>query len=181
MIYNVGSGGGSGNAESVSYDNTQSGLSADNVQDAVDEVTGKLTSGSETFNYGIKNGVRGFYTDPSRADDSFVPFSNPKVVFSALIRGGSQHSADVLDSTYATYSSVGSVTLKKGKYIVFQYYANWGTTSTTSFTVGDSKLTGTQTHKTNIFELNYVSDTKLTYNTGIGTSSGLGHFEVIAI
>ena len=36
---------------------------------------------SESFNYGVKNGVRGFYTDPSRADDSFVPFKGmPKVI-----------------------------------------------------------------------------------------------------
>lgn len=31
---------------------------------------------SETFNFGVKDGVRGFFTDPSRADDSFVPFNN---------------------------------------------------------------------------------------------------------
>lgn len=29
---------------------------------------------SETFNFGSLNGVRGFFTNPSRADDSFVPF-----------------------------------------------------------------------------------------------------------
>lgn len=31
---------------------------------------------SETFNFGIKDGVRGFYTDPARADDSFIPFKS---------------------------------------------------------------------------------------------------------
>lgn len=30
---------------------------------------------SESFNFGSLNGVRGFFTDPSKADDSFVPFS----------------------------------------------------------------------------------------------------------
>ena len=29
---------------------------------------------SESFNFGSLNGVRGFFTNPSRADDSFVPF-----------------------------------------------------------------------------------------------------------
>lgn len=29
---------------------------------------------NESFNFGVKDGVRGFYTNPSRADDSFVPF-----------------------------------------------------------------------------------------------------------
>ena len=31
---------------------------------------------SETFNFGVKDGVRGFYTDPARADDSFIPFKS---------------------------------------------------------------------------------------------------------
>lgn len=31
---------------------------------------------SETFNFGVKDGVRGFYTNPSRADDSFIPFNS---------------------------------------------------------------------------------------------------------
>lgn len=31
---------------------------------------------NESFNFGVKDGVRGFYTNPSRADDSFIPFSN---------------------------------------------------------------------------------------------------------
>ena len=32
----------------------------------------------ETFNFGVKDGVRGFFTNPSRADDSFIPFSTRK-------------------------------------------------------------------------------------------------------
>ena len=31
---------------------------------------------SESFNFGSLNGVRGFYTNPSRADDSFIPFKS---------------------------------------------------------------------------------------------------------
>ena len=31
---------------------------------------------SESFNYGVLDGVRGFYTNPSRADDCFVPFKS---------------------------------------------------------------------------------------------------------
>ena len=30
---------------------------------------------NESFNFGSLNGVRGFFTNPSKADDSFVPFS----------------------------------------------------------------------------------------------------------
>lgn len=29
---------------------------------------------NESFNFGVKDGVRGFFTNPSRADDSFIPF-----------------------------------------------------------------------------------------------------------
>ena len=40
-------------------------------------VNASLTNeNSETFNFGYLNGVRGFFTNPSRADDSFVPFNN---------------------------------------------------------------------------------------------------------
>ena len=31
---------------------------------------------NESFNFGVKDGVRGFFTDPSRADDSFIPFKS---------------------------------------------------------------------------------------------------------
>lgn len=35
---------------------------------------------SETFNFGVKDGVRGFFTNPSRADDSFIPFKRVTLV-----------------------------------------------------------------------------------------------------
>ena len=31
---------------------------------------------NESFNFGSLNGVRGFFTNPSKADDSFVPFKS---------------------------------------------------------------------------------------------------------
>lgn len=76
MILNVGAGGAS-TAEAVQYDNTESGLEATEVQGAVDEVAERLTNeNEETFNFGVKDGVRGFYTNPSRGDDTFIPFSS---------------------------------------------------------------------------------------------------------
>lgn len=45
---------------------------------ALKEVNSSLkdsTSG-ESFNFGSLNGVRGFFTNPSKADDSFVPFKS---------------------------------------------------------------------------------------------------------
>lgn len=41
----------------------------------VKDIDSSLTNeNSETFNFGVKDGVRGFFTNPSRADDSFIPF-----------------------------------------------------------------------------------------------------------
>lgn len=34
------------------------------------------SSSGESFNFGSLNGVRGFFTNPSKADDSFVPFNH---------------------------------------------------------------------------------------------------------
>lgn len=36
---------------------------------------------TETFNFGVLNGVRGFFTNPSRADDSFIPFNNIEEIY----------------------------------------------------------------------------------------------------
>ena len=45
--------------------------------EAVKEVYSSLqdSNTNESFNFGSLNGVRGFFTNPSKADDSFVPFS----------------------------------------------------------------------------------------------------------
>ena len=49
---------------------------------AVQELNSSLTNeNSETFNFGVKDGVRGFFTNPSRADDSFIPFSDVAKVY----------------------------------------------------------------------------------------------------
>lgn len=43
----------------------------------MDSINSNITNeNNETFNFGVLNGVRGFFTNPSRADDSFVPFKN---------------------------------------------------------------------------------------------------------
>lgn len=46
-----------------------------NNKEAIEDVSQSLTNeNSETFNFGVKDGVRGFFTNPLRADDSFIPF-----------------------------------------------------------------------------------------------------------
>lgn len=50
---------------------------AKTVGEELSKVSNRLTNeNSETFNFGVKDGVRGFFTDPSRADDSFIPFKS---------------------------------------------------------------------------------------------------------
>ena len=49
---------------------------------------------SESFNFGSLNGVRGFFTDPSKADDSFVPFksgANLRKVTNGYITSGTSY------------------------------------------------------------------------------------------
>lgn len=64
---------------------TKSGTALDAVQgkvldDKITKVNSSLTNeDAETFNFGVKDGVRGFFTDPSRADDSFIPFSGGNI------------------------------------------------------------------------------------------------------
>ena len=76
MILNVGAGGAS-TAEAVQYDNSKSGLEADNVQGALDEATDSLTFPDGTKYYAdIQDGKHGFNTDPNRGADTFHPFRN---------------------------------------------------------------------------------------------------------
>ena len=56
-------------------------------------------SSGESFNFGSLNGVRGFYTNPSRADDSFVPFNV----------GNEYHNSIIID-TYYHYTNNTTIT-----------------------------------------------------------------------
>lgn len=58
--------------------------------EAVKEVYSSLQDSNtrESFNFGSLNGVRGFFTNPSRADDSFVPFKSDNSL-ALIVRWGS--------------------------------------------------------------------------------------------
>lgn len=59
---------------------TQEGYGVDAL--VVKELNNSLTNeNSETFNFGVLNGVRGFFTNPSRADDSFIPFNSIEEIY----------------------------------------------------------------------------------------------------
>lgn len=57
---------------------------------ALAEVNSSLQDSNtrESFNFGSLNGVRGFFTNPSRADDSFVPFKSDNSL-ALIVRWGS--------------------------------------------------------------------------------------------
>ena len=58
------------------------------LNNKIEELNSSLTNeNSESFNFGVKDGVRGFFTNPSRADDSFIPFSNNASVFAKYKAG----------------------------------------------------------------------------------------------
>ena len=53
-----------------------------NLTAAYNELNSNLTNESdEQFVFGVKDGVRGFYTNPSRADDCFIPFKSMDVYY----------------------------------------------------------------------------------------------------
>lgn len=87
-------------------------------QTQINELNGKLQNeNNETFNFGIKDGVRGFYTNPSRGDDTFIPFKNGQPV------------VYLHEKTNRVVNTTVDFTLKKGTYIMylFAYGANGST------------------------------------------------------
>lgn len=72
MIFNVGAGGAS-NAESIKYDNSLSGLEADNVQGAINEVSDSL--GGLQFGYDETTQKYGYYKKEADTE-VFVPFKS---------------------------------------------------------------------------------------------------------
>lgn len=68
---------------------------------AVNELNSSLqdSSSGESFNFGSLNGVRGFYTNPSRADDSFIPF-----------KVGNEYHNSIIINTYYHYTNNTTIT-----------------------------------------------------------------------
>ena len=98
----------------------------------------KDSTSGESFNFGSLNGVRGFFTNPSKADDSFVPFSSGGFVFC----GGNGHYNTLPDIwKYYTYS------------FSFNYYndkvVSFAKNGITFLQAGKYKLTLKYTHNLN--------------------------------
>lgn len=138
MIFNVD---GDGTAKQVKYDNTNSSLESENIQGAVDELADRLTNeNSETFNFGIKDGVRGFFTDPSRADDSFIPFTKLQIKDVTVDSNGTTVELD-FEPTYAIATTIING-VQQGGYTAYLTQTNtmYIFANTTSRTYGAGEL-----------------------------------------
>ena len=71
----------------------------DNVNSSLQD-----SSSGESFNFGSLNGVRGFFTDPSKADDSFIPFKSGNDVKVISLSGTGRASKNIDFSYLANYS-----------------------------------------------------------------------------
>ncbi len=95
---------------------------------------------SESFNFGSLNGVRGFFTNPSRADDSFVPFRQKINSVSTILATG-----NIVNQSGVTYNKTITFPKKGIAYISVMNSQGYGTRYITI------KLNGTQiAYKTNI-------------------------------
>lgn len=98
------------------------------------------SSSGESFNFGSLNGVRGFFTNPSKADDSFVPFRQKINSVSTILATG-----NIVNQNGVTYNKTITFSKKGIAYISVMNAQAYGTRYITI------KLNGTQiAYKTNI-------------------------------
>lgn len=67
------------------------------------------SSSGESFNFGSLNGVRGFYTNPSKADDSFVPFKSSSKIIETEVNIPTSYSQTAtidISSLYDDYKNI---------------------------------------------------------------------------
>ncbi len=112
------------------------------IKNEFDTVNSSLqdSSSGESFNFGSLNGVRGFFTSPSKADDSFVPFRQKINSVSTILATG-----NIVNQNGVTYNKTITFSKKGIAYISVMNSQGYGTRYITI------KLNGTQiAYKTNI-------------------------------
>jgi hypothetical protein len=132
-------------ANKVTYDNTHSGLSANKVQGAIDEINDNLTANNQSFRYGYENGEYGYYTREGGAD-TFHPFRR-KTVLSKQIpitqNGAWSVTIDItgdypdysnltIDDIFVVLDQISHSNAPNGKYNLTYSYSNGIITITTS-------------------------------------------------
>lgn len=167
--------------------NTEEGKAVDSL--VVKQLADSLVNeDNETFNFGIKDGVRGFYTNPSRADDSFVPFiGNTKLMLLGI--GTRFNISDIVgtenvgkyttddfimipDFTSAITSSIQSVAYSggytyNGSYVRHSVSLKSESKLTYDNTTGDVIITDAVLYVA--YALSYQNNTNTTYNSKSNT------------
>lgn len=98
------------------------------LNNKIEELNSSLTNeNSETFNFGVKDGVRGFFTNPSRADDSFVPFKNTPDFGDGLINiSKSFTTTGVEQEIFSIKPKNNAITLTFDATVSYSYYYRIG-------------------------------------------------------
>lgn len=129
---------------------------------------------NESFNFGVKDGVRGFFTNPSRADDSFVPFrsgglsvsdvwqytdtsSNTDKAYNITTDNMSKYNSIILSSAWvwSNYSNASEV-----KIIPISEFKNGQVYRVDNYYNGSIKSDG-------YAEITYISDTTINLKRGL--------------
>ena len=103
---------------------------------------------SESFNFGSLNGVRGFFTNPSRADDSFVPFSQSKKFKIGNFSGKGDHKTvtfdakTILTNNKIDYTKVTSNNFFVGSCTAYAYIEGSNAMHSTSCSLSYNNTTG---------------------------------------
>ena len=106
------------------------------IKNEFDTVNSSLqdSSSGESFNFGSLNGVRGFFTDPSKADDSFIPFKSGNDVKVISLSGTGRVSKNIDFSYLANYSALTNDAFA----VCPTGIQNYGSSPNTSLTISTS-------------------------------------------
>ena len=136
---------------------TEEGYAVDAL--SVKQITNSLQNeNNESFNFGYKDGVRGFFTNPSRADDSFIPFK--QLQFQGM------------------YMRTKTYELEKGEYIISNFtYATSSATNAIKYSTISEVTNGTfelldqqNAYNASVYLASSVYKVVITENTGIVTN-----------
>ena len=110
-----------GKASNLSYDNSASGLEANNVQTAIDKVNESLVA-SDNLKFRFATDGEGNYGYLG-ADDSFIPFKSDLVIESFTNKNYSHRNADRVTSTV---NALNNISCQIGNIVcVFAYITEW--------------------------------------------------------
>ena len=146
VLKNAGGGGGASSADQVSYDNSDSGLEAENVQEAVDELATKAgTASSQIQTLTQKAYQTDDATETALASDDLVPFYDTsatakKKMSVANLIGQTVSNPNLLDNPWFTVNQRGANSYSgNGIYTVDRWM--FGGNNTPILTVGNGYVT----------------------------------------